>query len=145
MSATDQDDKIWFRVFCCRVLKYNECQSFNSPDHLACIIKPGYIMKSVVSGVIRIMTAGWPNILWQHIILQLNLSSHEYRNIFWSQLKVLLVCLTIQIKRGMLWDLRDLWCGFPACASFNSRVTSAIPVFTTTTPEQTQTRCSTGF
>ena len=40
------------------------------------------------------------------------------------------------------WDLRDVWCGFSACVSFNSRVTSAIPVFTTTTPEPTQTGCS---
>ena len=111
---------------------------------LACIIKPWYIKKkSVVSGVLRIMTAGWPNILWQHIILQLNISVHEYRKIFQGQLNV--VCLTMQIKRGVLGDLRDLWCGFSACASFNSRVTSAIPVFITTTPESTETGCSTGF
>ena len=91
------------------------------------------------------MTTGWTNILWQNIILQLNISCHEYRNIFWGQLNVLLVCLTIQIKRGVLWDLRNLWCGFSAGASFNSRVTSAIPVFTTTTPEPRQTGRSTGF
>ena len=71
------------------------------------------------------MTAGWPNILWQHIILQITISGHMV-NIFWGQLNVLLVCLTIQIKRGVLWDPRDLWCGFSACASLNSRVTSAI-------------------
>ena len=41
---------------------------------LAYIIKPRYIKKSVVSGVLRIMTTGWPNILWQNIILQLNKS-----------------------------------------------------------------------
>ena len=86
------------------------------------------------------MTTGWPN-----IILQLNIICHEYRSILWGQLNVLLVCLTIQIKRGMLWDLRNMWCGFSACASFNSRVTSAILVFTTTTPEPTQTACSTRF
>ena len=91
------------------------------------------------------MTTGWPNILWQYIILQLNISCHEYRSIFWVQLNVLLVCLTIQIKRGVLWDQRDLWCGFSACASINSWVTSAIPVFTTPTPEPTQTGRSTGF
>ena len=112
---------------------------------LVCIKKPRYIKKSVVSGVLRMMTTGWPNILWQNIILQLNMSCREYRNIFWGQLNVLLVCLTIQIKRGVLWDLRNLWCGFSACASFNSRVTSAIPVFSTTTPEPTQTGRSTGF
>ena len=111
----------------------------------AILVKPWYIKKTVVSGVLRMITAGWPNILWQHIILQLNISGHEYRSIFWGQLNVLSVCLTIQIKRGVLWDLRDLWCGFSACASFNSWVTSAIPVFTTTTPEPTQTGCSTGF
>ena len=109
---------------------------------LACIIKPWYIKKSVVSGVLRMMTASW-NILWQHIILQLKISGHEYCSIFWGQLNV--VCLTIQIKRGDLWDLRDLWCGFSACSSFNSRVTSAIPVFATTMPEPTQTGCFTGF
>ena len=72
-------------------------------------------------------------------------AEHWYANISLSQLNVLSVCLTIQIKRGVLWNLRELWCGFSACASFNSRVTSAIPVFTTTTPEPTQTGCSTGF
>ena len=91
------------------------------------------------------MTTGWLNISWQNIILRLNISCHEYRNIFSGQLNVLLVCLGIQIKRGMLWDLRDLWCGFSACASFNSRMTSAILVFTTTTPEPTQTGRSTRF
>ena len=84
-------------------------------------------------------------IMWQRIILQLNTSGNEHRNILWDKLKVLLVCLTIQIKRGVLWDLRDLLCRFSACASFNSRVTSAIPVFTMTMPEPTRTGCSTGF
>ena len=91
---------------------------------------------------------GWP-VLWAnlclHWVLQLNISCHKYRNIFWGQLNVLLVCLTIQIKQGVLWDLRNLSCGFSAGASFNSRVTSAIPVFTTTTPEPKQTGRSTGF
>ena len=48
---------------------------------LACIIKPRYIKNSVVLGVLRMMTTGWPNILWQHIILQLNISCHEYRKL----------------------------------------------------------------
>ena len=55
------------------------------------------------------------------------------------------MCLTIEIKRGVLWDLRNLWCGFSARASFNNRVTSTIPEFTTTMPEPTQTGRSTGF
>ena len=91
------------------------------------------------------MTTGWPNILWQIIILQLNITCHECRNSFCGQLNVLLVCLTIQIKRGILWDLRNLWCGFSARTSFNSQVISTIPEFTTTTPEPTQTGRSTGF
>ena len=98
-----------------------------------------------MSGVLRMMTTGWPNILWQNVILQLNISCHEYRNIFWVQLIVLSVCLTIQIKRGVLWDQRDLWCRFSVCASFNIWVTSAFPVFTTTTPEPTLTGRSTGY
>ena len=48
------------------------------------------------------MTANWQNILWQHVILQLNISGHEYGNILWGQLNVFLVCLTLQIKRGIL-------------------------------------------
>ena len=116
----------------------------------ACIIKPLYIKKISCVGRTKnddywLTHTGWPNILWQNIILQLSTSCHEYRSIFWVQLNVLLVCLTIQIKRGMLWDQRDLWCGLSACASFNSWVTSAIPVFTTNTPEPTQTGRSTGF
>ena len=87
------------------------------------------------------MTTGWHNILWQHIILQLSIPGHGYRKNFWFQL----VCLIIQIKRDVLWDLRDLWCGLSACASFNSRATSEIPVFTTTTPEPTKPGCSTRF
>ena len=127
-------------------LKYNERQSFNSPDHFSMYNKATvHLKKSVVSGVLPMRITGWPNIVWQNIILQLNISCHEYRNIFWVQLNVLLVCLTIQIKRGVLWDQRDLWCGFSVCPLFNSWVTSVIHVFTTTTPETTLTGRSTGF
>ena len=115
---------------------------------LACMIKPRYIKK--ISCVRRATNddCWWTEyigILWQHIILQLNLSGYEYGNIFWGQLNVLLVCLTIQIKRGVLWDMRHLWCGFSTCASFNSQVTTKIPVFTTTKPTPIQPGCSTGF
>ena len=99
-----------------------------------------------MSGVLRMMTTGWLNILWQHIIVQLNISWHEYRNIFWGQLNVLLVCLTIQIKRGRaLRSEESVMRGFSVHASFNNRVTSAIPVFTATTPKPRQTGCFTGF
>ena len=129
--------------------KHYERQSFNSPDHFSMYKKAQVLKKKKKKNrLCRACYEWWlliDQILWQHILLQLNISGHEYRSIFWGQLNVLLVCFIIQIKQGMLWDLRDLWCGFSACVSLNSRVTSAIPVFTTTMPEPTQSGCSTGF
>ena len=34
------------------------------------------------------ITGDWPDILWQHRILQLDISSHEYGNFSWVQLNV---------------------------------------------------------
>ena len=37
---------------------------------LACIIISEHIKKNFVTAVQRIMTADWPNLFWQNIILQ---------------------------------------------------------------------------
>ena len=93
------------------------------------------------------MTTSWPNILWQNIIAQLNISCHEHHNIFWGQLNVLLVYFTIQIKRG---GCSEIWGNCDAGSQRALHLTaewpsSAILVFTTTTPEPKQTGRSTGF